>query len=311
MDHTSTYLKRSKSVPIDVKAVGTRLFSPNDSALELVIPHLGRVRSMTIIPSRGTTLPATFKFRSPAPLLQNLVIGGFQQNHLSRLPRDFLGCHVPLLRSLVWNDTPIVPAPFPFPSFMLQPYAYELPVPLHAPLGLISSAPLLERVFLSINDGEIFPDLFPVDDIHLDSLRDLDLVAGTALSRALPHFKAPRLKQLTLLLTVDVGVLTIADLLPPDSYPLLTEVTSMLFSPGSEKSRMKLTSEDVEVTVIAHFPHADNFFSTTPFSLAQITSLMLDAMAKPITTRIREFTNLEFLNLQCCEEEAEVGTDIT
>ena len=194
---------------------------------------------------------------------------------------------------------------------MLQPYAYELPVPLHAPLGLISSAPLLERVFLSINDREIFPDLFPVDDIHLDSLRDLDLVAGTALSRALPHFKAPRLKQLTLLLTVDVGVLTIADLLPPDSYPLLTEVTSMLFSPGSEKSRMKLTSEDVEVTVIAHFPHADNFFSTTPFSLAQITSLMLDAMAKPITTRIREFTNLEFLNLQCCEEEAEVFSDLS
>jgi len=194
---------------------------------------------------------------------------------------------------------------------MLQPYAYALPVPLHAPLGLISSAPLLERVFLSINDGEVFPDLFPVDDIHLDSLRDLDLVAGAALSRALPHFKAPRLKQLTLLLMVDVGVLTIADLLPSDSYPLLTEVTSMLFCPGSENSRIQLTGEDVEVTVIAHFPHTDNFFSTTPFSLTQITSLMLVTIAKPITTRICEFTNLGCLDLQCCEEEAEVFSDLS
>ena len=268
---------------------------------------------MRIIPSPGETLPAIFKFRSPAPLLQELIIAEFPQNYLSRLPRDFLGHHVPSLRSLSWSDTPMVPAPFSFSSFIRLPYASGPPIPLRTPLGLISSAPLLESALLWINDADPFPGVSPVHDIHLNSLHHLDLVSGTALSRVLPHFKAPRLKEFTLLLTFDVGVLTIADLLPSNSYPLLTKVTSMDFCTGHKGSELNLRGEGTKVTVSTDpcMGPTDNFFSTTSFSFTQITKLVLYVIAKPIAAKIGEFTNLERLELLECEEEAQVLSDLS
>jgi hypothetical protein len=315
MDRTSTYLERSKAAPIDVEAVKTRV-SPNDLALGQVAPHLGRVRSMKITPSPGETLPAAFEFRSPAPLLRDLVVTGFPERHLSRLPRDFLGRHVPSLRSLVWSDTPISQVPFSLSVYDLirLPYAFEAPDPLRAALGVISSAPLLERISLWIFDADILPYPPPVQDIRLDSLCHLDLVSGTALSRAIPHFKVPRLKRLSLFLPFDVNATTIADLLPSDSYPLLTEVISMVFYTLPKESSMFLEGEDTEVSVTT-FPRVngptDDFFTTTPFPLAQITRLTLKATTAPMAAKICEFTNLKHLDLQRCDEEEQVLSDLS
>ena len=289
VDHTHTHLKRSKSAQIDVEAVETRSVSPNDSASELVIPRLGRVRSMKIMLPLGETLPATSRFCSPAPLLQHPKITGFPQNPISRLPRDFFGRQVPSIRSLIWNDMLLSPTPLPFSSLIRQPYAFEPPALLRAPLGLISSTPLL------------------------DSLYHLELISGTALSRVLPHFKVPRLEELSLLLPSDIEAPTIADLLPSDSYPLLTEVTSMDFYTVHKESRLNLSAFATEVTIVTYpcTSPTDNFFSTISFSLAQIIGLVLGVTAKSIATRISEFTSLERLELQRCEEEAEVLSDLS
>lgn len=310
VDNASTYLERSKSAPIDVVAVATPLVSPSDLALELVIPHLGRVRSMRILPTFGETLPALFGFRSPTPLLQHLEISGFPRGHMSRLPRNFLGCHLPSLRSLTWGDSSLIPAPFPLSNFTHLSYdAAEAPGPLRVVLGLISFAPHLEHLSISILDPNVSPDPPPVHDIHLDSLRHLELLSGAALSLALPHFKAPQLKEFSLILPSRFGVETIADLLPSDSYPLITEVTSMDFYAGPGDCGIKLSGEGIRFTVATFFPRAnpsDNFFSMTSFSFKQITRLVLRMMAKPIAGRIGEFTNLELLDLIRCEEDAEV-----
>jgi len=313
VDRTSTYLERSKSAPIDILAAKTRSVLPSDSALELVVPHLGRVRLMRIVPfSSGETLLAIFSFRSPAPLLQHLEISGFPRGHISQLPRDFLGCHTPSLRTLIWDDLSLLPA---FPPRLNPTYppldgADYPPTPLCAVLGLLSSAPRLQHLSISILDGSEATDSTPVHDIHLGSLRRLRSVSGVALSRIIPHFKAPQLKELSVILPSGVGVPTIADLLPSDSYPLITEATTVDFYAGPGDSGIKLRGNGIKVTVNTFSPHVEatnNFFSNmSSFSFARVTNLMLRMMARPLATRIGEFTNLESLDLIRCEEDADV-----
>jgi len=313
VDHASTYLERSKSAPIDVLAVETRLILPSDLVLELVIPHLGRVRSMKILPfSSGETLLAIFSFRSPAPLLQDLEISGFPRDHISQLPRDFLGRHTPSLRSLVWDDSSLIPV-FPPLHNPAHPPLYgadRAPTPLCAVLGLLSSAPRLEYLSISILEGNVATDPIPVHDIRLGSLRLLKSVSGVALSRLIPHFKAPQLKELSVILPSGVGIPTVADLLPSDSYPLITEATTMDFYAGPGDSGIKLRGNGIEVTVNVFFPRvesANNFFSNmSSFSFAQVTKLMLRKMARTLATRMGEFTNLESLDLIRCEEDVDV-----
>jgi len=303
MDQTSAYLERSKSVPIEVIAVNTLLVPPINAALELVTPHLGRVRSMRLHPCFDVSLPAAPSFRSPAPLLQHLEISGFSRGHILRLPRDFLGCHIPSLLTLIWDDSSPIPAPFqPGLPFI----ADEAPTPLHVVLGLISSAPLLERLTVSIMDENMPLDPSPLHDIRLDSLRYLRLVFGTTLSRALPRFKVPQLEEFSLFLTRDVEAPTIADLLPSDSYPLLTKATSMDFYAGSGNSQVKLSGEGIKVTMGTFLSRMDNFFIIQSFSFAQITRLVLRVVAKPMVVKIGEFINLEQLDLVRCLEEVEV-----
>jgi len=312
MNRVSTFLERSKSAPIDVLAVIRPRISPNDSALELVIPHLGRVRSLRVRPISGGTLPSIFRFRSPAPILQHLEISGYPHGQISRLPRNFLGCHVPSLRSLIWDDSSLMPESL-LPLIPTHPQPYdpdEAPTPLLVVLGLLSSTPYLEHLSISILDEDVAPDSTPVHDIYLGSLRKLKLVSGVALSRVIPHFKAPELKELLLILPPGVGTLTIADLFPSDSYPLLTNVTWMDFYAGPGDGGIKFMGEGVKIAMNAFFPRTEainDFFPRTAyFSFAQITKLVLRMVAGPLAARVGEFTNLERLELIRCEEDAEV-----
>ena len=265
---------------------------------------------MTIHPSLGRTLPTIFRFRSPTPLLQHLDISGFPRGHIPRLPHDFLGRHVPSLRSLIWDDSSLLPAPFPPPNLThLSSAADEAPTHLHVVLGLISSAPLLERLSISIIEEDISLHPFPLHDIRLDSLRYLRLVSGASLSRVLPRFRVPQLKEFSLLLPsipFDLQDPTIAALLPSDSYPLLTKVTSMDFYAGPGDSQVKLSGEGIKVTMGTFLARMDNFFVMQSFPFTQITRLIVRMIAKPVVVKIREFTNLEQLGLVRCQEDAEV-----
>lgn len=315
MNQAAIYLERSKSAPIDVAAEFTPATLSKFPAMESIIPHLGRVRLMRIHPRLGETIPAVFKFRSPAPLLQHLAISRFPRGHMSRLPRDFLGCHVPSLRSLRWDDSSLLSTPFPPPSPIRLPYDPNVPpAPLQVVLGLISSAPHLEDLSILIPYADEVSDPFPVQDIHLSSLHRLEWVSGPVFCRVLPYFKVPHLKELSIFLPFDTGGSTMADLLPSHSFPLVTVITSMDFHAGPGDSGIKLAGEGVKVTMFTGPPHmdnTDNFFSVAPFSLAQITKLTLRMTAKPMATRIGDFVSLERLELIRCEEDAEVLSDLS
>ena len=315
MNQASVYLERSKSAPIDVVAERTPAPFSKLPAMESIIPHLGRVRLMRIQPSLGETIPAVFKFRSPAPLLQHLAISRFPRGQMSRLPRDFLGRRVPSLRSLTWDDTSLLSTPFPPQNTTRLPYNPSVPpAPLQVLLGLISSAPHLEDLSILIPYADEVPDQFPVQDIHLGSLHHLEWVSGPVFCRVLPYFKVPQLKELSIFLPFDAGGSTMADLLPSHSFPLVTAITSMDFHAGPGDSGIKLAGEGVKVTMFTGPPHmdnTDNFFSVSPFSLAQITKLTLRMTAKPMAARIGDFASLERLELIRCEEEAEVLSDLS
>ena len=315
VDCASTYLERSKSAPIDVLAVKTRFSSPIDSALELVIPHLGRVRSIMIHTAPDEPLQAIFLFRSPAPLLRRLEISGYARGQISQLPGDFLGCHVPLLRFLQWRDSLSTRSSvsLPNPTHLWLDDVDGVPAPLCVILGLTSCAPHLQHLYITILDVGLGLDSTPVHDIHLGSLRCLELASGAGLSRVIPHLKVPQLKELSLTLPFSEEAPTIANLLPSDSYPLITEVTSMEFSAGGGNIETNLEGEGTRVVVNAFITRVEDindFFSdmshTTSFSFAQITRLKLRLMVGSLATRIGEFTNLELLELAYCEEDMEV-----
>ena len=105
-----------------------------------------------------------------------------------------------------------------------------------------------------------------------------------------------------------------ANLLPSDSFPLITMITSMDFRAGPGGSGVKLAGEGVKVIVLTSLPHmdtTDDFFGVIPFSLTQITNLTLRMAAKPIAVRIGDFVNLERLKLMQCEEDAEILSDLS
>lgn len=157
---------------------------------------------------------------------------------------------------------------------------------LHAVLGLISPAPLLEDLSISILDPDVSP-VYPRYRIPTWVL------CGDIRSRSFPdspYFKAPRLEEFSLFLPPNLGTPAIADLLPSDSYLLFTKVTSMGFCAGMGNSEIKLVGKGIKVAVRSFpFPHVDDtddFLSMTPFSFAQITSSMLTMVAKPALCRL-------------------------
>ncbi|KAF9650471.1 hypothetical protein BDM02DRAFT_3111972 [Thelephora ganbajun] len=306
-DSVSAYLERSKTAPINVLAFEILSTFPQNLALEKCIPHLGRVRLMMIYASFGKALPAIYNFRSPAPLLQRLEISGPGCDPTARLPDDFLGRHAPLLQHLHLEDSPLLLNPFPLPSLTtLTLYAEESQPPMSAILGLLSSAPSLQNISIAMMD--VSTKEIPIHDIYLGSLRHLEVLSGSILSRVIPHIKAPKLEELVIKMPSGIQVPTIEDLLPPESYPLMTEVTSMDFRGVSWDPDMTFEGKGAKVFLTTHFPTPaglDDFFLKIPSLLfAQITRLKIREEGGPLVSRIAEFKNLERIELgQCIEED--------
>jgi len=267
---------------------------------------------MVIYPLSSEVLPAIYKFRSSAPLLQHLQISGPWCDGMARLPDDFLGRHAASLRYLrLEGSTPLMLKPFPLPNLTdLTLFVAEPRVPTRAIYGLLSSAPRLRNVSITVMHEAMAET--PIPDIHLGSLRCLNLtmVSGSTLSRVIPHIKAPKLEELALGMSLRMGVTTITDLLPPESYPLITEVTSMGFRGISDESRVTeitFKGKGTNVSLSTYFPRPtalrDFFADTAPFLFAQITRLELKFEAGSLASRITEFENLERIELEQCTGE--------
>lgn len=258
----------------------------------------------------GNVLPAIYKFRSPTPLLQRLEISGPWCDGAARLPDDFLGRHAPSLRYLrLLGSTPLMLKPFPLPNLTdLTLFAAEPRAPTSPIYELLSSAPRLRNVSIVMVREAM--DETPIPDIHLGSLRCLKVISGSTLSRAIPHIKAPELEELVLRMSSGMEVATIKELLPPESYPLMTEVTSMDLRSkpgGSGDTEITLKGKGTKVSLMTYFlsPAAlhDFFPNTASCLFAQITRLKLRFGAGPLASRIVEFENIERIELERCAGE--------
>ena len=114
------------------------------------------------------------------------------------------------------------------------------------------SAPRLQKVSIAMADvatGET-----PIPDIHLASLRYLQLLSRNALPWITPYIKAPKPEELALKVPSGVPVTIVNDLFPLESYPLMAEVTSMCFRGGAKGVQVTFRGENTKVSLDIYFP---------------------------------------------------------
>lgn len=96
IDKTRTYIQRSNSSPL-VIYLGDDDYDTNLDAFSLVVPHLHRLKSLTIF---STDLPGTLQyFYPPAPLLEELDIDVDSEGH-QVLDGALFNGDIPTLRKL-------------------------------------------------------------------------------------------------------------------------------------------------------------------------------------------------------------------
>jgi hypothetical protein len=157
-----------------------------DALFELVAPHVGRARSLTI---HGTIsdLRAVFShvFHSPAPLLQHLEI---KEDFLCRtgpsdLPDDFLCQHAPALRSVSFKNTfPTFESHLPLPNLTRFELTLEWcvgTIRLSVLLQVLSTSAQLREVSIHATADKI-QDI-PNNVVSLESLEELECHGGSGI----------------------------------------------------------------------------------------------------------------------------------
>ena len=84
IEKTHTYIKRSRSLPLEVTICNTKAESSLEEALLLAIPHIKRFKSLTIVGTSDPLQNLTKHLTLPAPFLKEVTI-------------DFIGENAPAL----------------------------------------------------------------------------------------------------------------------------------------------------------------------------------------------------------------------
>ena len=306
-DRTSTYLERSKSVPIDIH-INLR-FKESGVIFELVAPHAKRTRSLTI---RGTVGPirALFShvFCIPATSLQHLKIEVFlgddyEKTNASCLPDNFLRQHAPALRSV--SFTSLLPTFESHPPFSnLTRFILFLPwfgdeFRVSALFRVLSSSHRLREVFI-----HVFTTLIedtPNSVVSLELLEELEY-HGDLGPRVLAWMRLPRLRMLNVVSVVG----TLANLLPVEGDLLLSKATRMLWRQAPRG--IDLRGSEITIQVSSHCGStdlADWFSGIPPTSFGQIKDLTYSGFPNPGPPNTAEllivaFENLEVLQFSRC-----------
>ena len=244
LDRTLTYLKRSKSAPIDI-SIDTDL-TGNLDVLEYLAPRIARTRSL-IIQADHDIHAASLLFCNPAPLLQHLEI--LTSEGVVHLPDNFLGQQAPSLRSVSLVRTcPRLESLFPLPNlteFHLSLVDDTTPFRVGALFQFLSESPQLQNIGVDVHDRSV-QDVFLNKVISLESLVELDCGCDCA-SQIIPFLKLPRLKRLRVTSREQGRAQTLADVLPHGGRPLLAGVTKILYLSGAPYS-VELSGNGVDVS---------------------------------------------------------------
>lgn len=246
VDRALTYLKRSKSVTIDIEMTPDLLSSPD--VPRHFAPHISRIRSLVVHGPLMLHAAPSLLLCEPVPALEHLTI---ERHHLGvpANPVDrFLGEDAPLLRSAVFiGICPILESPFPLPSLTELHLGLTKdmgPLHMNSLFRLYSSYPLLQEIYIKIS-CEIIEDICSGQVTSLNSLVKLEYACVTAI-RFLPFLRLPRLEQLSVSTPWEKEkVDSMADILPYNGRVLLSGSTAYSYSHREGSQIVKVSGKGV------------------------------------------------------------------
>ena len=221
----------------------------------------------------------------------------------------FLHSHAPSLRRLILRGMyPPTDTPLPnLSAITLQLYKIYAPIHLNSIFASLNNAPNLQELRILLGACEV---ILSEEVVALGRLEYLKLVMDGRPLRILPLMRLPRLRNLTLCVTlhVDFPTVTLADLLPPSHCISLTGVGKMTYKVEGARvpSRtVTFSTQHLAVTVFARpdphiltdSPFTTWFSDTSPVSLTQIKKVKVYGPILPGEIPFAAFENLEVLNL--------------
>ena len=264
VDKTRVYIERSKSSPlgIDIGRVGNASY--REEAFVLAIPHIGRLRNLSISGNPTKVLPTLVEYFSCPVLLLNELNINFICGQAPTLPDKLFNGDLPSLRELCLAG---VTTPLPWRDLSnLTTFKFS-----HVPGDKILSTQLLDFFESTPNLRYIqFLDSIPNSSdapvervVSLPHLKKLDILAQPAHSILLNHLSIPARASLRLEFTFSGGESPISSYLPksPDNLNNLSHITAVNLCFGAEQKSMRLSGPSGELSMTGnwarggHQPH--------------------------------------------------------
>ena len=255
---TKLYIERSKRCPLEISLRQARYTFYREEAFALTVPHIARLRTLSVSGKPTKVLPVLVKhFSRPVPLLDTLRIslvcgqapissGKLFNSSLHEL--SLTGVTMPLpwgdLSNLTTFSLRQVPGDKIFVTQLLD-FFESVPnlrhIQLHNSIPNSSDAPF----------GRVVP---------LPHLKELSIVAQPAHSVLLKHLSAPIGASLRLEFTFSGGMSPIPSYLPkpPENLHNLSHITATHLHFGSEQRSVRFNGPSGGLHVFGHWTHGSD-----------------------------------------------------
>ena len=252
VDKTKVYIERSKSSPLEIclRQVGNTPYQ--EEAFILTVPHIGRLRSLSMSGNPTKVLPTLVKhFSCPVPLLNKLNID-LICDQAPILPEELFNGDLSSLHELRLAGV-ITPLPWRG-SLNLTTFEFSR-VPggsilLNQILDFFESAPHLRHI--RFHDSIPNSSNAPVERVvSLPHLKELSILAQPAHFILLNHLSIPARASLRLEFTISGRESPISSYLPksPDNLNNLSHITAVNLCFGAEQKSMRLNGPSGELCI--------------------------------------------------------------
>jgi len=255
-DKTRVYIERSKTLPLELRLGRVNDAFRRGGAFLLVVPHIPRLRSLSVSGDPGRVLPVLVEhFSSPAPLLDYLKIN-FECDQAQALPGELFNrdlsnlrvfCLVGVITPLPWrgllNLTTFILCRVPAERILLTQL-----------LDFFESASHLRHIYLHDSIPN-FSNALPERVVFLSHLQDLSITAQPTHSILLNHLSIPAKTSLRLEFTFSGKESPIPSYLPKplDNLNNLSGITAVNLCFGSERRFMRLNGPSGDLYILGNW----------------------------------------------------------
>ena len=319
VDKTKVYIERSKSSPLEIclRQVGNTSYQ--EEAFVLAVPHIGRLRSLSMSGNPTNVLPTLVEYFSCPVLFLNEVNINLICNQAPILPDKLFNGYLPSLRELclAWVTTPL---PWRDLSNLTTFKFSHVPgdkIPSTQLLDFFESTPNLH--YIQFHNSIPNSSNAPVERVvSLPRLKKLNILAQLAHSILLNYLSIPARASLRLEFTFSGGESPISSYLPksPDNLNNLSHITAINLCFGAEQKSTRLKGPNGELCITGSWvrggdqPHVgENRFlsSLSRFDVSRNRRLAItlychrrDAPTRAETRILRSMEGLRALILSRC-----------